>query len=279
MTLDMLNPFVRSVALYEKLNRTDECVAYDARLLYMISGDVSVTLSGEKLGHLSPGHALYIPSGVPYKLKGQYLRCVVITFDLTDKYSSENQRIAPSAKADFIPDACHSCLDIPPFDKPIHIEDMESDRDNFISMCDIFTSAQGYYLADLSAQLKSLLVKMAEASDENALPARMVTALDSYIRENCAEDISNTELGAIFGYHPFYISKMLKDRKGITLRQYIINFRLKRARTLLEYTNLTVSDIAEQTGFTDASYFTKTFKNAYGVTPKDFRNGFKDDFV
>ena len=146
-------------------------------------------------------------------------------------------------------------------------------------MNNIATSAEGEWRAEVSAILKLILLKLAETVSENALPARMVEALDSYIRENFTEEISNTEIGAIFGYHPFYVSRMLKEKKGITMRQYIINYRLKAAMRMLELTKKSIAEIAEETGFTDASYFTKTFRATYGVTPKEWRNQFKEEFI
>ena len=118
-----------------------------------------------------------------------------------------------------------------------------------------------------------------ETVSENALPAQMVESLDAYIRENCSEEISNTEIGAIFGYHPFYVSNKLKECRGTTLRQYIINYRMKLAKRLLELTDKSVGEIAEEAGFNDASYFTKSFKASFGMTPKDYRNEFKDRFI
>ena len=277
MDFTRLNPIIHQAAIYEKPTKNGECIAYDARLIYMISGDIAATVGGIKLGHLSPGHLLYIPAGVPYRLKGQYLRAAVISFDLTDENPDRTPK--PAASEEFKAELCHGCEGISPFDKPIHIEDMENERDRFIEICNIFTSGEGLYLAEISATVKLLLVKLAEMVDEHALPTRMVSALDAYIRENVGEEISNTEIGAIFGYHPFYVSKMLKDRKGITLRQYIIGYRLKLAKRMLETTEKSVNEIAEETGFTDASYFTKTFKAAFGETPKTYRNRFKDDFI
>ena len=107
----------------------------------------------------------------------------------------------------------------------------------------------------------------------------MVESLDTYIRENCSDEISNTEIGAIFGYHPFYVSRVLKDKKGITLRQYIRAYRLKAAKRMLELTKKSIAEIAEENGFTDASYFTKTFRTAFGMTPKEWRNKFKEEFI
>ncbi len=279
MNFNRLNPFIRSASLYEKTANGEECISYDAKVIYMVSGDIAATVDGEKLGHLSPGHFLYIPAGVPYKLKSKYMRAVVITFDLTDAFSSHEERLPPAKASEFKPELCRGEEDITPFDKYIHLEDMEAERDTFIRMSNIFTSAEGAYKAQISAMLKLLLLKASETADENALPARMVEEFDSYIRENCSDEISNTEIGAIFGYHPFYISKLLKDRKGQTLRQYIIAYRLKLAKRMLELTDKPAAEIAEACGFTDASYFAKTFKSAFGETPKEYRNKFKTEFI
>ena len=146
-------------------------------------------------------------------------------------------------------------------------------------MSNIFASEEGFFRAEISALVKLLLLKVAERTDENALPAAMVENLDGYIRENIHDEISNTELGAIFGYHPFYISRMLKEKKGITLHRYVSEYRLKLAKNMLEKTDKTVADIADETGFTDASYFTKIFKAEYGQTPKEYRNSLKDEFI
>ena len=72
MDFTRLNPVVREAAIYEKITNSDECRAYDARLLYLISGDVSVGIENEKRFHLSVGNLLYIPAGVRYSLKGKY---------------------------------------------------------------------------------------------------------------------------------------------------------------------------------------------------------------
>jgi YesN/AraC family two-component response regulator len=235
-------------------------------------------VDGVKLGHLSPGNLLYIPAGVPYSLKSKYLRCAVLTFDHTSDEPLPEERIPPVA-ADFKPELCHMAGVEAPFDKMLMLEDMESERDTFVGICNLFTSAEGCYRAQASAIFKQILLKVAETVDEHALPARMVEALDAYIRENYSDEISNTEIGAIFGYHPFYVSRILKDKKGITLRQYIISYRFKAAKKMLELTDKSIADIAEETGFTDASYFAKSFKSTFGITPKEYRNSFKDSFV
>ena len=274
----MLNPFIRTAGIYEVINKPEECRAYDSRIIYLISGDIAVNIEDEKRFHLSVGNLLYIPAGTCYKLKGQYFRAAIITFDPVADWSDETDRISPDAPDKFDESRCHKG-DFAPFDRVLLSEDMESERDTFIRIGNIATSSEGEWRAEISAMLKLILLKLAETVSENALPAQMVESLDSYIRENCSEEISNTEIGAIFGYHPFYVSRMLKEKKGITLRQYIISYRLKAAKRMLELTQKSMAEIAEEVGFTDASYFTKTFRQSFGMTPKEWRNKFKEEFI
>ena len=279
MDFRRLNPVVREAGIYEKITNTKQCRAYDARLIYLISGDVTVGIDNEKKFHLGAGNLLYIPAGTAYQLKGKYLRACVFAFDITAEMPEPIEKIMPSTAEEFDVARAHVFADIEPFDKWLLLEDAEGERDKIINMCNVATSAEGEWRAQVSAELKLLLLKLAETQSENALPARMVEALDSYIRENAHQEISNTEIGAIFGYHPFYVSRMLKEKKGITLRQYIIAYRFKAAKRMLELTDKSIAEIAEECGFTDASYFTKSFKAAFGMTPKEYRSKFGEGFI
>ena len=278
MTLAGLNPFVRSAGIYEVINNQNECVAYDARLIYNVSGDLTVVTNGDNKVHLSFGNMLYIPAGTRYKIRGQYFMAAIFAFDLTGDFSDSEERIYPTVPEKFDMEKCHA-VNIPPFDRVLFSADMDAERERIIHLASIATSEEGLWREVVSAELKLLLLKLCETVSENALPSRMVEALDAYIRENVGDEISNTEIGAIFGYHPFYVSKVLKDKKGITLRQYIISYRLKAAKKLLETTKKSIAEIAEETGFKDASYFTKTFRISLGMTPKEWRNKFKEEFI
>ena len=101
MNLELLNPVIRSVSTYEVINRKEECVGYDCRVIYMISGSLGAVVGGKKYNNLSPGHLLYIPAGTPYKLKGQYMRAVVVTFDPTRDMAEPKERIAPVPAPEF----------------------------------------------------------------------------------------------------------------------------------------------------------------------------------
>lgn len=278
MDLNRINPEIHSAALLESLPTGKAKRAYDSKIIYLISGETSYTVGGGKKSRMAPGNLLFIPAGCVYTIKSKYMRAVVLSFGFTP---SEDGKVCPSPalEADFDESLCGRIPEESAFSSPIFIEDLEGERDGLIRMCNIFLSENGFYLAELSAMLKLLLIKIAEHSDSNALPSSMVENLDNYIRENIHDEISNTELGAIFGYHPFYISKLLKDKRGITLHQYVISYRMKYACSLLRTTERAIAEIADDAGFTDASYFTKTFKASFGMTPKEYRNKFSGDHI
>lgn len=278
MDFTRLNPVVRDGAVFEKIDGGKERIAYDARLIYVISGGLTVSLGDEKY-KLAPSNLLYIPAGARYKLRAQYIRAAIFSFDLTDEQPLPEERMPAVLPECFRSELCHYTEDSAPFDKPIFVPDMENARDTLIKLADIFVSAEGYYRAQASAMLKLLLLRVAETADENALPSRLVETLDEYIRENAADDISNTEIGAIFGYHPFYISKLLKEKRGVTMRQYIISRRMKSAQSMLRLTGKSIAEIAEECGFSDASYFTKSFKSIFGMTPKEYRARFEEELI
>ena len=278
MEFSSLNPFVRDATLYEVINNKGLCKAYDARLIYTISGAILATVGEKQKFNLSAGSVLYIPAGAAYKLKGEHLKAVVVSFDLTDAWSNEQEKIIPISPDAFIPEKAHNSA-FEKFSKTIYIEDFEGERDVFLKMDAISTSKEGAWRSRISAMLKLELLKMAEIISESALPPRMVEALDSYIRENAGDDISNTEIGAIFGYHPFYVSRIVKETKGLTLQQYIIKYRLTLAKKMLEATKKTIAEIGEECGFKDPSYFTKSFRQTFGATPKEYRNRCKEEFI
>ncbi|CAZ97714.1 AraC-type HTH domain [Zobellia galactanivorans] len=62
-----------------------------------------------------------------------------------------------------------------------------------------------------------------------------------------------------------------KEYTGLSTGEFIRRFRLKRAKQLLETTDLTVKEILYMSGSNTASYFTKCFKKVYGELPKEYQ--------
>ena len=63
---------------------------------------------------------------------------------------------------------------------------------------------------------------------------------------------------------------VFKDYTGMTPKEYINNIRISRAKELLVNTDMTMSEIAERTGFYDQNYFSRMFKKHTGSCPKNY---------
>ena len=93
----------------------------------------------------------------------------------------------------------------------------------------------------------------------------------SYIQENFANEISLKEFGAQFHLSEKYISRYFKEHFHITLSQYVNHLRLEHARQLLQDTQLPVTEVALRSGYPNVSYFIRSFKKMYGVSPLRYR--------
>lgn len=79
-------------------------------------------------------------------------------------------------------------------------------------------------------------------------------------------------LAAQVGLSPNYLSATFKKEMGQTFSSYVRDKRLESAVHFLKYTNMSIHDIAICVGIKDFSYFTKMFREKYGVTPTEYRH-------
>ena len=99
--------------------------------------------------------------------------------------------------------------------------------------------------------------------------------LRAYVERHYTEPLSVAEL-----CRKLYLSKSkLYDLSvecfGMGVSDYVRHCRIEKAKKLLERTQKPISQIAAEVGFQDANFFTRSFKNAVGQTPKDYRNASK----
>ena len=107
-----------------------------------------------------------------------------------------------------------------------------------------------------------------DTSGRNIVEKEMV----SYIQQNFTGKISLKEFGEQFHLSEKYISRYFKEHFHITLSQYITYLRLENAKQLLQDTDLSVTETAMQSGYQNVSYFIRSFKKTYGISPLKYRN-------
>ncbi|MDR6550391.1 response regulator [Paenibacillus qinlingensis] len=92
-----------------------------------------------------------------------------------------------------------------------------------------------------------------------------------YMLEHFRENISVKDLAKLASMNVDYLSTLFRRKTGQTPVSFLQNVRIGHAKQLLHYSEWSVAEIADQTGFTDDAYFIKLFKREVGQTPSAYR--------
>ena len=101
-----------------------------------------------------------------------------------------------------------------------------------------------------------------------------ITKMLTYINENIdkTELLKVENLADVFIMSPTYVSEYFKKQVNMSLREYIIKAKLKLVEIRLLNSDFTLTQIADELGFTDVSHLSKTFKRYAGTSIKEFKN-------
>lgn len=97
-----------------------------------------------------------------------------------------------------------------------------------------------------------------------------------YIHAHMSEPLSISELADVFHMHPNHFIRFFKDKTGQTPAKYIKIKKMETAKRYLEETDLYITEIMEKIGETDSCSFSKQFKSIYMLSPREYRNYFKN---
>lgn len=95
-----------------------------------------------------------------------------------------------------------------------------------------------------------------------------------FIRHNYYRNLSAQEIADNIGITRGYLSSCFKEVFQLSVQEYIIEYRMKKAREMLLNSDLKIKEVAFYTGYQDELYFSKVFKKKYGVSPRVFRQGY-----
>jgi AraC-like DNA-binding protein len=114
-------------------------------------------------------------------------------------------------------------------------------------------------------------IESAVPATRTAAPLRYVVAMLRYIVENLSSPLSARDVAKVVGLHPNYALNVFSSMMQIPLHRFVLRMRLIRARTLLFEGNLSVENVAYESGFSSPSRFYEQFRRSYGVTPRRLR--------
>ena len=152
----------------------------------------------------------------------------------------------------------------------LHSKEIQANRlfanEAFVALEDQATDS----LVDMMRYQVHLISRTIDYVSEVEQSDSIVQRAKKYVHDHYKEDITRTEIAESVFLTPEYMAKMFKKETGISLKQYISDYRVSVAKELLSSPGARVSDVASEVGFDNFSYFSTVFKKTTGYTPGEY---------
>lgn len=222
-------------------------------LLYIISGECDYFFRDKSSFTASSGDVFYLAKGSGYDMdvKSENYAFIAINFLAEDEntaFVSENFGKIPECEKNF----CRA-------------SEIWSKKGNgyltetLISLCEIYLSVMK------SAQKEYIGSKMKE---------KIVSACEYMSRNRTDCSLTVSKAAQYVELSPAYFRRLFFKYNGVSPQTYLINLKIDRAKELLALEWLSISEVAEQSGFVDFCYFSRIFKKYTGMSPKSYRKRF-----
>ena len=241
-------------------------------IIYVKSGFLTVSISGENyIG--KPGDAFVVSPGNLHFMGSQTGNVDYFTFLFPLKYISFRTD-------DILDDKLLEPLNSGHLMISPEIEDTVKEQCE--QLVEIYGAKKEESQSKITAQIKTKIILLQfilelwkkgfivenDTGGKNTVEKEMV----SYIQQNFTGKILLKEFGEQFHLSEKYISRYFKEHFHITISQYVTYLRLEHAKQLLQDTDIPVIEVAMQSGYQNVSYFIRSFKKTYGMSPLKYRN-------
>lgn len=130
-------------------------------------------------------------------------------------------------------------------------------------------------IPEVQLVLEKLTMKLALKHPQHVIDSEepmnpSFVALVEYVRSHFNEKFTLEQLGKNFGLSAGYICSLFAKNHNTTLTCFVTETRMKHAVVLLNTSNLSLKQIANECGYKDYFYFNKVFKGYYGVAPSQY---------
>lgn len=130
---------------------------------------------------------------------------------------------------------------------------------------------QSQYQTMLNLLAKKVIIQILRFSPESYYSNTSFEYIENYIKMNANKNTTIQQLAKDLNYNYDYLRQLFLAKKKISAKKYFFNFKLQNAKNYLLDSDLTVKQIADITGFSSSSHLCAAFKQAFGLTPKEFR--------
>jgi AraC family transcriptional regulator len=113
----------------------------------------------------------------------------------------------------------------------------------------------------------------ADAEEPRGLARSALKRVEEYVDANLDSALDIDELATLVRMSPSHFTRSFNRSVGLTPHRYVVQCRVAKARELLTTTDLPLTEIALNIGFSDQSHFSRRFQEFVGVPPGAYRRG------
>ncbi len=160
------------------------------------------------------------------------------------------------------------------FDAP----DYERAKNIFENMIDHYNASNlNLTISSFYEFLDAITIKKRTQYTTSAAEYKYVSKIIRYIWDNYQKKITVSDIAKTLFISPGYSRAVFKRLNGQTITQFLLEYRISRAKEFLSETNLKISEIATMCGFESQQYFTRVFNKHVGISPRQYMSSIKKD--
>lgn len=123
-------------------------------------------------------------------------------------------------------------------------------------------------------ELYNASYNIAQAKAITPVQETTVNQAIKYIGDNYSKDLSIDSISSEMNFSKYYFCKLFKQHTGVTVHQYVNEFRVHKSKELLTYSKLSINAVAISVGFKNTLTFSRAFKSFMHMTPSEYRKNF-----
>ena len=120
--------------------------------------------------------------------------------------------------------------------------------------------------------VKAVLLLIGRHCFEERTESDMVSRVILYLQDHLTEPISVQQLADMVYVSKSYLSRLFKQKTGVSLMDYLNSLRMESAKAMLVASNLNTEEIAYQTGYHSTKFFYRAFRAYTGMSTREYRN-------
>lgn len=125
-------------------------------------------------------------------------------------------------------------------------------------------------LTQTRSYLTGFLSRIAVNTEKNCCEDHVARMVLEIIEERYSEELNLKRVSEVIHLSAYYIGSIFKEYTGTHFNQYLKDFRIQKAKEMLQQKNVKISDLAEAVGIPNTSYFCSQFKSKVGMSPGEY---------